>query len=78
MIAAALVWGTWVSGRARWLPFAVALAALVSLATGASMVPTPGGLIWPKSMLVVGDICLLFVLATGAGVWLRRWMPGGR
>jgi hypothetical protein len=35
------------------------------------MVPTPSGLIWPKSALVLGDVCLLFVLATGAGLWIR-------
>ena len=71
VIVGALVWVTTTTGSARWLPLAVVVAAFVSLATGAAMVQTPGGFIWPKAALVMGDICLLFVLATGAGLWLR-------
>jgi len=77
VIAGAVVWLGVTTGAARWLPLAVVLASLVSLATGAAMVPTPSGFIWAKPALVIGDLCLLFVLATGAGLWVRSLVHRG-
>ena len=71
-LTACLAWISHSRGAVRRLTQLLALAILISLVTGASMVPTPSGFIWGKWALVIGDVALLFVLATAAAIWLRR------
>jgi hypothetical protein len=77
-LTAALAWISHSRGPVRRLTQLLVIAALVALATGASMTPTPNGFIWGKWFLVLGDVALLFILATCAAIWLRRllYKPG--
>ncbi len=71
-LTATLAWISHSRGPVRRLSQLLVVAVLLALATGASMTPTPNGFIWGKWALVVGDVALLFVLATSAAIWLRR------
>ena len=71
-LTATLAWISHSRGPVRRLSQLLVIAALLALATGASMTPTPNGFIWGKWALVVGDVALLFLLATSAAIWLRR------
>lgn len=71
-LTAALAWVSHSRGAVRRLTVLIVIAIVIVMMTGASMVPTPNGFIWSKWMLVLGDICLLFVLATAAALWIRR------
>ncbi len=71
LVVGSLVWLSASSGRAFWLPALVLLAAVVSIVTGAAMVPTPSGFMWGKAAMVAGDIGLLVTLAVCGGVWVR-------
>ncbi len=75
MVVGALIWLSTCTGPAKVLPLVVLIGALAALLTGAAMIPTPAGLIWPKFMLVIGDIGLLLALAISAGLLLRQWVP---
>ncbi len=61
------------------MAWTLVVAITASLATGASMIPTPSGLLgadeflWPKAALVAGDVALLVALAIGGGLWLHGW-----
>jgi hypothetical protein len=48
----------------------MAVCAGIAAVTSAPMIPTPGGLIWPTSALVVGDASLLILLSGIAALWL--------
>lgn len=65
----------WIShaprAAAAWV---ILVGATVSMVTGAAMVPTPDGFLWPKAALVLGDLALLAVLAASAGLWVRGWI----
>ena len=71
-LTAALAWVSHSRGAVRRLSVLITIAMVITLITGASMVPAPNGFIWSKWALVLGDVCLLFVLATAAAIWLRR------
>ncbi len=67
-----LIWMSGSTGASRLLSITMTIAIAVALVTSASMVPTPSGFIWPKWALTVGDLCLLFLVSTTAGIWCRR------
>lgn len=69
LVVGALIWLS--SGRAGVLPWLLVIGATISMVTGAVMVPTPDGFLWPKSALVAGDLALLLVLAVSGGLWIR-------
>jgi hypothetical protein len=71
-LTATLAWISHSRGPVRRLSQLLVVAVLLALATGASMTPTPDGFIWGKWALVVGDVALLFLLATSTAIWLRR------
>jgi hypothetical protein len=71
-LTATLAWISHSRGAVRRFAVLIAIAIAISLMTGASMVPTPTGFLMSKWALVLGDICLLFVLSTAAAIWLRR------
>jgi hypothetical protein len=71
-LTGALIWLSGSAGASRWLSAGMVLAVVIALITSASMVPMPSGFIWPKPALVIGDLCLLFLICTTAGIWCRR------
>ena len=51
----------------------LAVCAGISAVTSASMIPTPSGLTWPTSALVVGDASLMILLSGIAALWLTTF-----
>ena len=79
VLVGALAWLSSAAGRDQIVPWLLVLGVTASMLTGASMIPTPWGLLgpdefmWPKAALVLGDVGLLTTLAIGAGLWLHGW-----
>jgi hypothetical protein len=51
----------------------LAVCAGITALTSASMIPTPSGLTWPTSALVVGDASLMILLSGIAALWLTTF-----
>lgn len=70
-LAGLCLWAGATRGREQAVAIALAVCALVAIATGAAMIASPGGFLLPRAGLLAGDIALFVTLVAGGGLWLR-------